>query len=467
MTNEPGLEDVDRGVRTVPLDVLVVDDDLDNARTIAEALAERGHRPVTVGDGTEAIRRLQQHAFDLVICDVRLPGVDGMDILRRIRSERLGAEAIMMSAYGTIPQAVDALKLDAVHYLTKPFALSELIEIVEQISRRIGLDAVRDWARATLGENPESGIVGETALMVGLKRKLAVIARADGPLLITGETGVGKELVARTVHALSPRADMPYVAVNCAAFPESLIEAELFGHESREGTFAAAEGGTLFLDEISEIPPTTQARLLRVLEDRAFQPLGSNQSRPSDVRTIAATDVDIAAAAESGRFRRDLYYRLKLFHVHVPPLRERRADIALLVEHFCSQMAERPPKIAPRAWAALLHYDYPGNVRQLRHAIAHAVAMSDGATIDLEHLPADLAPETAPRPDDDEVRNLQEAGREFERGYVLRALRKTGWNRTRTAELLGISRKTLWKKMRSLGLREPRPEDLTPRQEST
>jgi DNA-binding NtrC family response regulator len=448
--------------RSVPLDILVVDDDVDNAEAIAEALGEQGHRVLTVGDGTDAIRRLKESTYDVLICDIRLPGVDGMSILRRIRSDKLPTEAIMMSAYGTIPEAVDALKLDAVQYLPKPFSLSRLLELIEQIGRRIGLDAVRDWARSAVAESPETDMVGQTALMVGLRKNLATIARADGPVLITGETGVGKELVAQTLHALSPRADQPFVAINCAAFPETLIEAELFGHErgaftgaeARAGRFAAADGGTLFLDEVSEIAPSTQAKLLRVLEDGSYQQLGSNKTRASDVRAISATNVDLAKEVEAGGFRRDLYYRLKLFHIRVPPLRDRRADIALLVEHFCTEMLGESPQITPRAWAALLHYDYPGNVRQLRHAIAHAIALAGGKPIELEHLPAELAPDPE-RPSQTSMRQLQEAEADFERSYLLRALRRTGWNRTRAAELLGISRKTLWKKMRKLAIGEP------------
>jgi DNA-binding NtrC family response regulator len=446
--------------RSMPLDILIVDDDVDNAQTIADALAGVGHHPATVTDGTEAIHRLHDRAFDVLICDIRLPGVDGMTILKRLRAEQIPTEAIMMSAYGTIPEAVDALKLDAVQYLPKPFSLSNLLDLVDQIARRIGLDAVRDWARTTVAEAPETGLVGQTAMMVGLRKKLAIIARADGPVLITGETGVGKELVARTIHQLSHRAAGPFVAINSAAFPETLIEAELFGYERgaftgaagrREGRFAAACGGSLFLDEVGEIAPATQAKLLRVLEDGSYQRLGSDQTVGSDVRAISATNVDLS---DGLRFRRDLYYRLKLFHVEVPPLRDRRADIALLVEHFCSELLDESPQITSRAWAALLHYDYPGNVRQLRHAIAHAVALSDGNPIDLEHLPGELAP-SPERPSGTTMRQLRDAEQDFERSYLLRALRRTGWNRTQAAGLLGISRKTLWKKMRKLRISEP------------
>jgi DNA-binding NtrC family response regulator len=455
--------------RPTPLDILVVDDDADIAETIAEALQRTGHRPAIAMDGHQAIRQLHERTFDLLICDIRLPGVDGMSILRQVKGEQLGTAVIMMSAYGSIPEAVDAVKNDAVHYLAKPFSLKTLLQLVKEVEQRAGIEAVRDWARATIAESPERALIGETAVMTSLKQKLRTIARTEGPVLITGETGTGKELVASTIHALCRRGERPFVAINCAAFPDTLIEAELFGYErgaftgaqhSREGRFAAAEGGTLFLDEVGEVSPSTQAKLLRVLENGSYQRLGSNVTHTGDVRTISATNVDLSQRIAQGLFRGDLYYRLKLFRVEVPALRERRADIALLVEHFCSELnaGGPPPAISPRAWAALLHYDYPGNVRELRHAVAHAVAMASGDTIDIGHLPSELSrePQTVR---DGAVRPLREAEREFERSYILRALRETGWNRTRAAELLGVSRKTLWKKLRQLGLSSPEESD--------
>ena len=478
-----------------PLDILLVEDEPEIAEPIAEALRREGHRLTVVSHGDRALKRLEEEVYDLLICDIRLPGADGLSIFRRVREQQPAAKVILMSAYGSVAEAVAAVKDRAVDYLAKPFAMSELLRTVQQVGeeRRIEQSVLR--ARGQLDRGSETSIVGETPPMVTLISRIQAVADSDAPVLITGETGTGKELVARALHASSSRRDQPFVEVNCAAFPDTLLEAELFGHERgaftgadrrREGRFRTAHGGTLFLDEVGEMSPSAQAKMLRALQDGSFQPLGSNTTVKVDVRTVAATNVDLRARIADGRFREDLFYRLKVFHLHVPPLRERRADLPLLAEYFIRHMTvaatekanaaalakdggvtsteQAPPVILPRAWAALSHYRFPGNVRELKHAIRHALVLSAGSDIDLEHLPEEVRGRVSQEPPPSSagggglgvlsgsLQPLEAAQRQFEREYLLRALREADWNKTRVAQLLGISRKTLWQKLRRLGI---------------
>ncbi len=405
----PARGELDRSEPIEALAILLVEDEPEIAEPIAEALRREGHRLTVVSHGDRAIKRLDEAVYDLLICDIRLPGADGLSIFRKVREQQPDAKVILMSAYGSVAEAV---------------------------------------------------------------------ADSDAPVLITGETGTGKELIARALHLQSSRRDRPFVDVNCAAFQDTLLEAELFGHERgaftgaerrRDGRFRAADGGTLFLDEVGEMSPSAQAKMLRALQDGTFQSLGSSTTHKVDVRTVAATNVDLRARIGEGRFREDLFYRLKVFHLHVPSLRERRADLPLLAEFFCRQLSgvddahgERgAPTITPRAWAALSHYRFPGNVRELKHALRHALVLSQGKDIDLDHLPEEVRGRAAAEPRSRGVvsvvgpaalQPLEAAQRQFEREYLLRALREADWNRTRVAQLLGISRKTLWQKLRRLGI---------------
>ena len=299
-------------------------------------------------------------------------------------------------------------------------------------------------------------LVGETVPMRALKDRVRAVAVSEGPVLISGETGTGKELVARTIHALSGRAARPFAVINCAAFPDTLLEAELFGHEKgaftgaiarREGRFVAARDGTLFLDEVGDMSPGAQAKLLRVLADGSLQPLGSDATVQVDVRIISACSADLHASVMVSAFRQDLYYRLKLFHLKMPPLRDRRDDLPVLIDWFCWQLGDRPPpRFTPRAWAVLTHYPYPGNVRELRNAIRHALALAGGGDVDVEHLPEDMRgrPQLRRRG----RLSLADAMRSFERDYILHALQEAGWNKTQAADMLQISRKSLWSKLR-------------------
>jgi DNA-binding NtrC family response regulator len=307
-------------------------------------------------------------------------------------------------------------------------------------------------------------IIGHTPGMQQLIERINTVAQSDAPVLIRGESGTGKELIAHTLHARSPRKNAPFVAVNCAAFPEALIEAELFGHErgaftgavrKREGRFKAADGGTLLLDEVAEIPLPVQAKLLRVLEEGVIEPLGTNTSVPVNVRIVSATHRDLKELIAQGKFREDLYFRINVLDLNIPPLRERRADMPLLMAHFLRRYypGRVPPSIAPRAWASLMEYPFPGNVREFAHAIERAVVLSHGSEIDLEHLPADIVGSAVPpSPSDASFRPLGVAMKEFEKQYLQRALRLATGGKGHAAELLGISRKNLWEKLKAHGI---------------
>lgn len=379
-----------------------------------------------------------------------------------------------MTAYAAVADAVSAMKDGALDYLTKPFDVDELKVRVQRFGERKALEAELHSARTALAQkDPSQIIVGRSPNMTRLLDLVQTIAESDAPVLITGESGTGKELVAKTIHQLSPRHAGAFVAVNCAAFPETLLEAELFGHErgaftgavkSRDGRFKAAHGGTLFLDEIAEIPPMAQAKLLRVLQEGYIEPLGTNRQVEVDVRVVSATHRNLKQWIKEGRFREDLYYRLNVLDVAIPPLRDRRGDMPILVEHFMKRMTrtgKEPPQIAPRAWAALSEYAFPGNVRELEHAIQRAVVLSRGSEIDLSHLPDDIAGpfreerQAATQPTEG-VRPLQVAIKEFEHQYLLRALAAADGKKARAADMLGISRKNLWEKLRSHEIQDAR-----------
>ncbi|HET6344002.1 MAG TPA: sigma-54 dependent transcriptional regulator, partial [Myxococcota bacterium] len=385
------------------------------------------------------------------------------------------------TAFGAVPDAVAALKEGATDYLTKPFRLDELKARVEQISKSRLMRKELAWARATMeGEGEGTSIVGRSPALQRALERIETFAHSDYPVLITGESGTGKELVARLLHEHSERSAQAMIAVNCAAFPETLIEAELFGYkrgaftgafQDREGRFKAANGGTLFLDEVAEIPLPAQAKLLRVLQEGCFEPLGTNQSVRVDVRIISATHRDLRDRVRTGLFREDLYYRLKVLRIDVPPLRDRRGDLPVLVEHFLRRFRREDgtPGISARAMAALAAYSYPGNVRELEHAIQHAGVLARGRDIDVEHLPPEIAGNAAfsgSSDDDTGLQPLPEAIHLFEREYLVRALQIAEGKRTRAAHMLGISRKNLWQKLRRHGLLDFSPDASEPDDES-
>jgi DNA-binding NtrC family response regulator len=449
------------------LKVLVVDDEPDLRDLLAEELAEQGHEVACAADGAEALSMTTRAVYDVVLTDVRLPKIDGLTLLRRIRERAPETDTIVMTGHANIPAAVAILKEGAFDYLTKPVRIDELSVQMSrlEIFRRLHQDLAA--ARAELaGTTSEGRIVGHSPEIERLMKRLAAVAPSDASVVIRGESGTGKELVARALHEGSPRAAKAFVTVNCAAFPDTLLEAELFGHERgaftgatnrRLGRFQAADGGTMFLDEVAELSQAAQVKLLRVLQEGTIEPLGSDRTIDVDTRIVAATHRDLRKEIAEGRFREDLYYRINTIELAIPPLRERTGDLPVLVNHFIQRFSNPRTPITGltwRAWSALEGYAFPGNVRELMHAVEHAVLLSGGAEIDLPHLPTALLGVRGPAAKTETMLPLAEAMRAFERSYLLRALADFDGKRAVTADSLGISRKNLWEKLRQHGISE-------------
>jgi len=455
------------------MDVLLVDDEPSIRVSLGEELKDVGYNVMLASNGRDAVNAIASRVFDVVVCDVRMPGLDGVSVLHEVRRRSPETHIILMTAYAAVPDAVSALQSGATDYLKKPFDLGDLLSRLEHIGEQRALR--KEWSRAPVPEEPgDAALVGQSPAMHRLLDQVRSFGASDAPILIVGESGTGKELIASSLHRFSPRKAAPFVAMNCAAVPEALLESELFGHERgaftgavrrREGRFKMADGGTLLLDEVAEIPLAAQAKLLRVLQEKTFEPLGTNQTFRVDVRVLSATHRNLKDQIAKGLFREDLYYRLKVLEVRVPPLRERRGDLPLLLAHFLRRYAPaRPaPAVSPQALAALSMYAFPGNVRELEHAVRHAVALLEGpdAIIDVRHLPGDITGEVssalaAP----EEVSTLGEAMSAFEREYLRRALKAHRSSKTATAEALGISRKNLWEKLKKHGLVDAQEEEL-------
>jgi two-component system response regulator AtoC len=458
---------------TLMLDILLVDDEPDFRMLVGDALRDAGHRVSLAANGAEGLAAISANVFDVMICDIRLPKVDGLTLFRRVRQESPGTDVILITAHAAVADAVAALKEGAYDYLTKPFDVDEIILQMERIGVQRALKRELEQARAELsqrrngtGTGGAGAIIGRSPPMLRLADRIETIAQSDAPVLITGESGTGKELVARTLHERSVRRGKPFIAVNCAAFPETLLEAELFGHERgaftgavkrRDGRFKAADGGTLLLDEIAEVPLPAQAKLLRVLQEGTVEPLGTNEVTRVDVRIISATHRNLRERIKEGRFREDLYYRLNVLDIEIPPLRERRGDMPLLLQYFLNKFAQpgKPtPTIGPRAWAVLSQYHFPGNVREFAHAIEHAVVLASGGEIDVEHLPAGITgtSDGGGGSAGGQLRSLSAALKEFEHEYLMRALAQANGKKMKAAEILGISRKNLWEKLRLHGI---------------
>jgi DNA-binding NtrC family response regulator len=455
------------------LDILLVDDEPDFRMLVGDALRDAGHRVTVAANGAEGLTLISSNVFDVMICDIRLPKVDGLTLFRRVRQESPSTDVILITAHAAVSDAVAALKEGATDYITKPFDIDEIVLQMERIAAQRALKRELEQARAELLQRKASGsttgagaIIGRSPPMLRLLDRIETIAQSDAPVLITGESGTGKELVARTLHDRSARRAKSFIAVNCAAFPETLLEAELFGHERgaftgavkrRDGRFKAADGGTLLLDEIAEVPLPAQAKLLRVLQEGTVEPLGTNEITRVDVRIISATHRNLRERIKEGRFREDLYYRLNVLDIEIPPLRDRRGDLPLLLQYFLNKFAQpgKPPStISPRAWAVLSQYHFPGNVREFAHAIEHAVVLAGGGEIDVEHLPAGITGTVdggVSNPTGN-LRSLSAALKEFEHEYLMRALAQANGKKMKAAEILGISRKNLWEKLRLHGI---------------
>ncbi|MEQ5801082.1 sigma-54 dependent transcriptional regulator [Halomonas sp. H10-9-1] len=458
--------DTEHDTPTLPL--LVVEDDPAILELLEEELADAGYPTLTATSAEQALATLSHSEVALVICDVRLPGIDGMQLLERLRREGSSVGFIVITAFGTIDQAVEALKQGADDFLTKPLDLEGLREAVYRVlESRLAPHLASDGAANTF-----HGIVGESEAMQSLFRDAARLADSDAPMLLLGESGTGKELMARAVHAESPRRDGPFIAVNCASIPAELMESEFFGHvkgaftgadESRQGLFQAARGGSLFLDEIGEMPVALQAKLLRALQERSVRPVGAEREEAMDVRIIAATHRHLEQEIEEGRFRNDLFYRLETFSLRIPPLREREGDIARLIPALIDKHAGQQDKgiqrIEPAALGALLGYAYPGNVRELENAIMRAVTLAEAGQLCHADLPQRIRDQgEAQRHHCRETRaegTLANAAaradwpslEEVEKRYIRKVLEATGGNKRRTAEVLGIARRTLYRRL--------------------
>ena len=448
--------------------LLFVDDEPALRALMAERLSDHGFDVVEAESGERAVELLHQFAFDIVITDLRMPGMDGTQVIEAALERYPGIIGIVITGYGTIKDAVEAIKRGASDFIAKPFQFDELSHVLRKALEQRRLASENAYLRSQLEERYQfGGILGRSRPMQQLFQLLETVARANATILIRGETGTGKEVVARAVHHNSPRRAHRFVALNCSAIPETLLEAELFGHVrgaftgavgTRQGRFEQAHKGTLFLDEVGTMSSALQMKLLRALQEREFERVGDNQTIKVDVRVIAATNSDLSKMVAEGAFREDLYYRLNVINVELPPLRERREDIPVLVKHFLERFAPGVDMhVSQGAMRALMAYPWPGNVRQLENAIERAVALCAGRTeIDLSDLPPELytAPPVATRPSvdfPDDGLDLPGYLAGIERDLIRLSLQRTRGNRNKAAELLRIKRTTLVEKLKRLG----------------
>ncbi|MEN8149186.1 MAG: sigma-54 dependent transcriptional regulator [Planctomycetota bacterium] len=450
----------------MPERILLADDDPSLLRVTEKQLTDAGFEVVTAGDGLDALASFDEGGVDLVLTDVQMPGMDGLELLAEIKRRDVTAAVVVITAHGTVERAVEAMKTGAFDFLEKPFSRERLLAAVSRALDYRSLATENLRLRSELSDRFSfDSIVGGSAAMKEVFRSLGRIAGTDAAVLLTGESGTGKELVARAIHHHGARAAGPFVALNCAAIPESLLESELFGHErgaftgataARPGRFAEADGGTLLLDEIGEMHPDLQAKLLRVLQDGEVRPVGATENRQTDARVIASTNRDLDAAIAAGAFREDLYYRIAVVTIEVPPLRARRDDIPLLANHFLGKLGGADVTIAADFLSALRGYRWPGNVRELENVIQRALVLRrDPGELAAEDLP-DRVRAGSPG-DGDDVVGLPEEGitlAAVEKSLIRQALARTDGNRSRAARLLGITRQTLLYRLDKHGLKD-------------
>jgi two-component system nitrogen regulation response regulator NtrX len=444
--------------------VLIVDDEAGVRSALSGVLRDEGYGVEAVDSGEACLDRLSRGVYDVIVLDIWLPGMDGLATLSKLRERRVDSPVVMISGHGNIESAVRAIKLGAYDFVEKPLSLEKTVLVIGHAVRQRRLEAENRALRATVDRRLT--MVGESYAMSQLREQIAMAAPTNGRVLIFGENGTGKELVARSIHSLSRRRNAPFVEVNCAAIPEELIESELFGHmkgaftgalADRRGKFELADGGTLFLDEIGDMTLKTQAKVLRALQEQVVEPVGGATGVKVDVRVIAATNKDLPAEIRAGRFREDLYFRLNVIPVYVPPLRQRDADIPILAAHFMAELAReygrRPKRFDGGAAIGLRSYRWPGNVRELRNVIERLIIMVPGEVITLDDLAfldgravLDVDSPLAP------AAPLLEARDRFEREYILKALASQQGNISRTADVLGVERSNLYRKMKSFGI---------------
>ncbi len=446
--------------------ILVVDDEESHRLMLKAVLKEDGYQIGEAADGAEAIKAVEQESFDLILLDLRMPGKDGIETLMEIRKISPLVPIIIMTAFASIKTAVEALKAGASDYLTKPLDIDELKILMQKALELYDLRTENILLKERLGDRFDfSQLIGQSTKMRELFSTLSLVAPTDATVLIRGESGTGKELVANAIHHNSLRKGQPFIKVSCAALPETLLESELFGHEKgaftgatarREGRFQLAHRGTIFLDEVGEMSSSTQIKLLRVLQEKEFEPLGSNRTMKVDVRVIAATNKDLEKEVKDGNFREDLFYRLNVVPVVIPPLRERREDIPLLASHFFSIYREKNRRelkgISGKAMDLLVRYHWPGNVRELENTMERAVILAQGEMI----APVDLPSQIQALAREKEAKEFYfppgTSLAQVERALIMKTLEDTGGNRSRAAEILGINRRTLQNKLKEYGL---------------
>lgn len=439
------------------LDILVVDDHEDMRDFLQDILSEQGYRTATAAAADEALARLASREFHLVITDIKMPGMDGVGLLEQIKSgSGFSPFVILITAFGDINDTINFIDKGAYDYIIKPFKMEQILIAVKRAERELQMRRrVKQLEDQAARPHRFQQLLGKSAAMQQVFSLIGKVAPAEGSVLIEGETGTGKELIAQAVHRESPRREGPFVPINCASIPDNLLESELFGHvrgaftgagEAKQGLFLSADGGTLFLDEIGEMPQGLQAKLLRAIQDRRVRPVGGTEDLAFDVRILSATNRDLRQAAAAGEFREDIFYRLATFQIQVPPLRERREDIPLLIEGFLTQHAAqgRDLNLAPEVLRALVDYSWPGNVRELRSLIERCCYLCE-ETVRLEDLPEDLRRQVRPEnryclPDDKTLA-------EVELDYIRYILDRCEGNRVRAAEILGINRKTIQRKL--------------------
>jgi two-component system nitrogen regulation response regulator NtrX len=451
--------------------ILIVDDEPGVRSALSGVLRDEGYNVDAVESGEACLDRLSRRAFDVIVLDVWLPGMDGLATLARMRERQVDSQVVIISGHGNVESAVRAIKMGAFDFVEKPLSLDKTVLVVRNALRQRRLEAENRALRARV--DAQHTMVGESPGLMRLREQVAMAAPTNGRVLIFGENGTGKELVARNIHALSLRRTGPFVEVNCAAIPEELIESELFGHvrgaftgavADRRGKFELAHGGTIFLDEIGDMSLKTQAKVLRVLQEQVMEAVGGSTRIKVDARVLAATNKDLLAEIKGGRFREDLYFRLNVVPISVPPLRDRREDIGLLADHFMAVLAKEYGRRAKRfdadALERLQRYSWPGNVRELRNVIERLMIMVPGERVAVRDVlfleqGASLltAAETGP------IMPLHDARDDFERQYILRALAAQQGNMSRTADALGVERSNLYRKMRSFGIAPRRVED--------
>jgi len=449
--------------------ILYVDDEVSALKVLSAIIKKAGFDVITASTAEEAISLLKKTEVNIIILDYRLPGMDGIEMLRWLKQEGIKVPTVMLTAYGTIEKAVEAMKLGAYHYLIKPVDPELLINVINEAINKYSLYS-QDVLSTQLQHNfPE--IIGKSKAMEEIFYIMEMVSETNANVLITGETGTGKELVARAIHRKSTRSSKPFIIVDCTTIPENLIESELFGHEKgaftgatdkKIGLMEFADGGTVFLDEVGELPISLQKKFLRFLQEKEFQRIGGTSRIKVDVRIISATNRNLEKDVKENIFREDLYWRLNVVRINLPSLKERKDDIPLLVNHFLKKFAKennKPiPQLEPEVMDALISYDWPGNIRELANVIERAIVLSSSGIISMKYLPKRIQEKTGWAIPAENSFNLIE----LEKSIILKALNSTGWNQTKAAEILGISRKQLRTKMKHLGLISSSEEEVNP-----